>query len=404
MSMTLHRTPVSQLVLGLTSRPQGYAARCAAGLLGAAAIGLPLAAIAQPQAVQGVTVAAPAPSAPTQIAPILSEASVIQPQASEVGKSAFPRTGSVRNSQTAFDQMLAGQSAATLNKSLSEPEVPWVIKPDAHPWPLRYQEPTLLSNLYLRTPDPRDAKIMLPGVAADEAERARFAANKFVVDAIALGAQSRGRQLEEISQWLERTKEQLKAVDMTDPWQAYQFTREAHHELKDFQKKIQAQSEPSINAMADQVRQAIAKLTPLMNESEAYDLRMAWYNVMVLLKEGLNLYQTQILGADKQVLDLVDAFLEEHPLAPRPEGPLPPTPEQARAKKVAENANLAPMPSTEIKAERSPAPERMAVDAQGSSVIGGLIVAVVALLAGAGVFFTIFRRNKGKSEKPSGDS
>lgn len=398
MSMTLQRTPVAQTVLGFTSQPKGYAARCAAGLLGAVVLGLPLSTIAQPQAGPSVTAQAPA-----QPAPVLPDTSGTLPAATDAAKASIPRTGSVRNSQAAFDRMLAGQDA-TLKKNLNPPEVPWVLATEAHPWPLRYQEPMLMSNLHLRTPDQRDAKIMLPGVAADEAESARFTSNKFVVDAIALGAQARGRQLEEINQWIERTKEQLKLVDMTDPWQAYQFTLEAHRELTEFQQKIKTQSEPSINAMADQIRQAIAQITPVMGASEDYDLRMAWYNIMVLLKDGLNLYQTQILGADKQVLDLIEQFINEHPLAARPEGPLPLTPEQAQAKKVAANVTLASRPTAELKAERSPAPEPLSVENQGSGFVGGLIVAVVALLAGAGVFFTIFRRNKGKSSKPPADS
>lgn len=404
MSMTLQRTPVAQTVLGVTSQPKGYAALCAAGLFGAVVLGLPLSTIAQPSDGQSLGITAQGPGAPSLPEPVQLDSSIKLPVAADAAKATVPRTGSVRNSQAAFEQMLAGQDAAMLKRSLNSREVPWVLTPEAHPWPLRYQEPMLMSNLHLRTPDPRDVRIMLPGVAADEAETARFTANKFVVDAIALGAQARGRQLEEITQWVERTKEQLKLVDMTDPWQAYQFTLEAHRELTEFQQKITSQSEPSINAMADQIRQAIAQIAPVMDASEAYDLRMSWYNIMVLLKEGLSLYQTQILGADKQVLDLIEQFKNEHPLAERPEGPLPLTPEQAQAKKVAANATLAQMPTAEIKAQRSPAPEPLAVDSQGSGFMGGLIVAVVALIAGAGVFFTIFRRNKGKSSKPLADS
>lgn len=404
MSKTLHRTPVAHTVLGLTLHPKGYARQLAAGMLSVVAIGLPLTTFAQPQDAQGQSIAAQAPSASSQLEPVLSDVSVNPSAVAEGATATFPRTGSVRNNQAAFDQLIAGQGSTSLAKSQNNSGAPWVLKSEAHPWPLRYQGPNPLSSLYLRTPDPRDARIMLPGVAADDVEKARFTANKFIVDAVALGAQARGRQLEELTQWIDRTKDQLKHVDTSDPWQAYQFSMEAHQELMAYQAKVRTQSDPSISAMADQIKQAIAQITPVMEVIESYDLRMAWYNIMVLLKEGLTLYQTQTLGADKQLLDLIDQFVNEHPLVARPDGPLPLTPEQAQAKKAASGAILASPSSTVLKAERSPAPDAISVEPTGSGLVGGLIVAIVALLASAGVFFTVFRRNKGKSLKPSTES
>lgn len=396
MSKTLHRTPVAQLVLAMTSLPKGYAARCAAGLLGAAALGLPMASMAQPQVAPAPGLTAQATSAPSKLDPILSDAGVIRPLDGGGPQPTFPRTAPVRNSQSAFDRMVTGNAApaAATSRATSQttPAVPWVLAANAHPWPLQYYEPITFSNLVLRVPAERDARIMLPGVAADEAEHARFTANKFVVDAIGLGAQARGRQLEEINKWVERTKDQLKSIDADDPWQVYQFSQEAHAYLSEFQAKVKAQSEPAITSMAGQIRAAIEQITPAMNATDSYELRMAWYNVMVLLKEGLTLYQSQILSADQQILDQVEAFAKEHPLVARPEGPLPLTPEQAQAKKAAAAATLAPVSADSPKEVREPAPAPAATAEQGSGVVGGFIVALVALLSGGGLFFAIRRR------------
>lgn len=393
MSKTHHRTPVAQLVLGFSSIPKGYAARCAVGLLGAAALGLPMTSMAQAQLAPSPGAPAPAAIAPSKLDPVLTDPAALRTMESSGAQPTFPRTAPVRNNQAAFDRMVMGssQAAQTRASAQANPSVPWVLGASAHPWPLQYYEPISFSNLVLRVPAERDARIMLPGVAADEAEHARFTANKFVVDAIGLGAQARGRQLEEINTWITRTKEQLKSIDADDPWQLYQFSQEAHGHLKEFQAKVKAQSEPSIAAMADQIRKAIEQISPVMSVTESYELRMAWYNIMVLLKEGLTLYQSQLLGADQQIQDQIEAFIREHPPVARPEGPLPLTPEEAQAKKAAAAATLAPVAVESPKDDRTPAAAPSAAD-QSSSLSGGLIVALVSLLTGGGLFFAIRRR------------
>lgn len=394
MSKTLHRTPVAQLVLGFSSIPKGYAARCAAGLLGAAALGLPMTSMAQAQPAPSAGGLPSAAISPSKLDPLLSDPAALRTLESSGAQPTFPRTAPVRNNQAAFDRMVAGSSQAAPARAGAQanPSVPWVLGASAHPWPLQYYEPIAFSNLVLRVPAERDARIMLPGVAADEAEHARFTANKFVVDAIGLGAQARGRQLEEINKWVTRTKEQLKSIDADDPWQMYQFSQEAHGYLNEFQAKVKAQSEPSIASMADQIRKAIDQISPVMSVTESYELRMAWYNIMVLLKEGLTLYQSQILGADQQILDQVTAFISEHPPLPRPEGPLPLTPEEAQAKKAAAAASLAPVAVDSPKDDRTPAAAPGATSDQSSGVSGGIIVGLVSLLTGGGLFFAIRRR------------
>lgn len=274
--------------------------------------------------------------------------------------------------------------------------VPYVLPPDLHPWPLRFREQPPLNALYLSLPSEQEARLLLPGRAADAAQTVRFAVSKYIADSIGMAAQARGRQLDALETWQAQTERQLRQLT-GDPWQAYEFSLEARREAEQFRSQLAAQNPPFLARMASDIRGAVAHIGPLVSLMPTYELRMAWYDILVQLKEGLMLYQTQTTAADHQLLRRMDDFLNAHPAVPRPAGSPPPERKAGAPQEVARSA--APTAPAIIQArepERSKPP--VASQDTGSS-LGGLVVVGAMLLGFAGIALKLRGRGK-KAPKP----
>lgn len=301
---------------------------------------------------------------------------------------------SIRPNLLAPQEPLVGTSTepARGTSATQDASVPSVLPFDMHPWPLRFNEQPPLNALYLTLPTEQEAKLMLPGQAADAAQQARYTVSKYISDAIGVAAQARGRQLDMLENWVTQTDK--KAHQLTgDPWQAYEFSLESRREVNAFRASVAAQSTPSINRMASDANSAISRITLLINAMPTYELRMAWYGVMVQLKEGLLLFQPQVQGADAQLLQLSDRFLNDHPQAPRPAGE-PPTGRKLMATQSSdtrENTTTIAAPVAESSNSTRAKPET------GGSA-GGLIAVGVILAGFGGIILRLRQRVRSKAQ------
>ena len=281
-------------------------------------------------------------------------------------------------------------TASTGAPSAEGADAPWVLGADQHPWPLHYREPAPLNVLYLDLPTSAEVRLMLPGRAADAADRARFAVSKFFSDVIGSANQVRGSQLEALNSWIERTNKQSQTLS-ADVWQRYEFSREALSEVTKFRDQVKGQSQPQAERLAEQVRDAVSKIAPLVDLMPTYELRMAWYNILVQLKEGVTLYQTQVGTVDQNLGNTLEQYLSQHPPVPRPEGNPP-----QRQNPGAQQARSAQAPTLTVAAQqednRKPA-KAVAVEKAPDSYVGA-VLALFAVLTGVWVFFKLRKRNK----------
>lgn len=198
----------------------------------------------------------------------------------------------------------------------------WVLAPENRPWTLHFVPTTAPGALVISIPTSREVRLMLPGTLADSAQRARQLISRYMADAISSVSQSRARQLATFSQWVDNAARQGQRASV-EPWQEYQFSVEARLEVVKFRDQVLKQSEPLVNQVQQEVNRWVAPVTAAMNISPSYDLQMAWYDVLVSLRDAFALYQAQLRQADATLLDALDVFLAEHPPALRPTAPLP---------------------------------------------------------------------------------
>lgn len=264
---------------------------------------------------------------------------------------------------------------------------PWVLTPDQHPSPLFYREPPPLTALILDLPSESDARIMLPGRAADSADQARFTVSRYITNVIGQAAQARGAQLEAVNAWLEKTKSREASLSQ-DPWVRYQFSLESRAQLESFRASLSKQSEAQLTGLSSTLREAVAKVTPLLNAMPTYETRLAWYNVLVQLKEGMALFQAQVTASDKTTLGVIDQYLTAHPAVARPVGEPPANQEGAApAKKYTPEA-------TNFEAKPAPRAPAKQLSTEPQDTTGGMIVAFGIVASIIGFFVYLRKRNK----------
>lgn len=253
-----------------------------------------------------------------------------------------------------------------------------------------YRDGAPLSALYVDVPSSADMKLMLPGAAADTADRARYVVSKFITDVIGSASQLRGGELEAVTTWVARTLQQESTLN-ADPWAQYQFRLEARRQVEGYRASVAAQSAPQTDRLALDLRKTVARVAPMLEVSPTYETRMAWYNVMVQLKEGMTLYQAQVTNGDQAVLAALDQFLTSHPPLPRPEGPEP----AKRQRNVIAAAQPIASTSTDLEATPKREPTKPLPAAQQDTT-GGLIVALGLVASVIGFFMYLRKRNKRK--------
>lgn len=275
--------------------------------------------------------------------------------------------------------------------------LPWTLAPEQHPLPLHYQAPAPVTGLYLELPAEAEVKLMLPGRAADAADATRLAVSRFLTGVIGSASQARGRQLEALNQWLENTNKQEQSLS-ADPWARYEFSREALGTLTQFRASVAAQTQPQTDSLVEQVRAVVARIAPLVSVMQTYELRMAWYNVLVQLKEGADLFQSQVTTSDQTILASVDQYLAQHPPVSRPASTPPPRP-NGLTRPQASNS-VAPTPGLTSSAMQD-SPRKPAATApapakdQPSGLFGGALIGLFSVLTGAWLFMK-FRKRGGK--------
>lgn len=289
------------------------------------------------------------------------------------------------------------ESAAALSHrgkptATSRDDVPWTLRGENRPWSLHFTPTNPLGALYLSPPSAREARIMLPGMASDAANRARFTVNKFITDSIGISSQARARQMEALSRWIENSNKQLERV-RDDEWENYQYNVESRREIDAFRAKVAEQAAPDLEFVLGEIARAVNELTPLLEALSSYELQMAWYNVMVQAKEGFALYQSQVQRADQQLLSAIDSYLDAHPYVARPTGAVPrqgvdgfsgptvarqPIPAPSITPSIANQAPVIREPAQPVAQEHE--------SQQPSSMVPGLIVGGLLLLTFAWLF------------------
>lgn len=293
---------------------------------------------------------------------------------------------------------LPSTASKTLLAPTTEANAPWVLDGQTHPWPLSYLELVPMNTLVITLPTEAQARIMLPGYVADAAGRAAFTVNRYVTDVIASATLTRTRQLETFNIWAANVEKQ-KLTLPKDPWAEYQFNKEARATASGFKEKIVSQTLPTVQRMAVDVKAAIEKIAPIMNVMSAYEQQMQWYNVLVQIKEGVELYQSRVTEADSRVLAAVAEFEQLNPTVVQPQGSPPPKPGErvaAPLPQLTPAVSAIPAPSN---IQRLPAAEPPAATETGqheNSSGGTLILALVFLIMGFGIFMKMRKLLKKK--------
>lgn len=268
--------------------------------------------------------------------------------------------------------------------------VPTVLPSNLHVWPLRFREAPQLGALLIDVPDVSEARLMLPGRASDAVAAARYNANKYISDAVGLAAQGRARQLDAWEAWLAQTEIQARKLDSADPWQLYQFRLEARREVAAYRRQIEGQATQALERMATDVRRVISKIAAVMNLMPTYEIKTGWYAVLVQIKDGVTLYQSQVLTTDRHMLRRLDDYLTANPVISRPSG-TPPDRSLAAAGKPAVSAAPVAAPSISVTPPREPS--RPAPAAEPASTGPGIIVVIGLVVFGfAGLFLKLRRR------------
>jgi hypothetical protein len=374
----------------------------AASLIGAAGF-LSIAAYADPASAP--LAQASAPQAVAQADSVAPDAvPAAKPQVFETAPS-IPKSvldAAAANAQAASGGITAAGGApvtgapAALSTSDNADNVPWALDGQTRPGVLNYPSLIPLNGLYFTLPTDKQARIMLPGNASDAASQARYVVSRYVTDNIGGAVQARTRQLESISNWVEQTS-QKKQLLPKDPWAVYQFNHEALNTLKSFKDKVVGQSTPDTQRMTADVQNAVTQISVVMEATGGYDQKMTWYNVLVQLKDGVNLYQTRIAAEDQKILDVIAGFERDNPPVARPEGNPPPAPNLADGPLAKRPTPASPMLTPD--AQREPAQPLVTRQDSGSSA-GGYIVVLGMLAVVIGLFFKLRKRVSNKGAKP----
>lgn len=388
-----------------SQRGQATASRgrfIAASLLAAAPLAsfMTLSAHAQSNAAPVVAPAASQVVASPPAAPLQDNGNPLPPkaQAFETAPSAARATQPTSASIPAANSAPAA-TAAPNTRVLQGEDIPWALRAEDRPWPLAYAELNPLNALYFALPTEKDARFMLPGYVADAAERARFTATRYITDNIGSAAQIRGRQLETFNVWADSTTKKKQLLPK-DPWAVYQFNREALATLKVFKDKVASQTEPTVQKMAQDVKLAVEKISPLMEVMSSYELKMQWYNVLVQLKEGVGLYQTRVSEADRQILDAIAAFERDNPPVARPEGTPPSRNDVETGRQPAPIVAAPHVAMTPVAPREAAEPPSQKNEPHSST--GGIVVLMGMGAAVIGLFFRLRKRLAKKSSSTKG--
>jgi hypothetical protein len=350
-------------------------------------------------------------------------AGISLPSAAQQSDSAPPRGGVINSAPnligagTAVVKPAAGQiadlvqgttpaapSAAALDPlaqadAPSSAELNSLLKSEEMPWPLRYRELSPMGVVYLSLPTEQEARLQLPGIALDGASRAREQVSKYITDSIGVAAQDRARQLEVASSWVERTTQMRQAVQVTDDWALYAFAEKAHEQLSAFRAKVTKQSAAELARHIADLERVVSAVSPVMNSMQSYELRTAWYAVLVQYKDGLQLVQAQQNSGDALILKTLDDFASANPRVPRPEGEVPKR-TQSGDRAMPPMANPGPVVMAEPTV-RAPAQAPAAVpNEEEQSGALGAIIGIVMVMGFIGFFVVRFRNRFGR-KKPA---
>lgn len=273
--------------------------------------------------------------------------------------------------------------------ALSEPvtqseDVFWALTPEQRPWALAYVELMPLNTLYFTLPSERDARMMLPGASAEAADLAKFTASRYITDNIGLAEQVRTRQLEGLNTWASHIETQ-KASTQGNEWAAFQFNKEMLAILKEFKKKVAAQSAPGFDRMATDINAGVTAISGVIEVTSAYDIKMRWYNVLVQLKDGMGLYVTRVNELDSKVLTAIAAIERNNPPLAQPMTPPPARPVDGAeaASKPIPAASLTPATPREV--------AKPLVEPAKSGTSNFIILGVMSLAA-FGIFMKLRKR------------
>lgn len=325
------------------------------------------------------------------------------------------RAQPIRTAPSAKPNVLSGADVEALSRAAArgpksasaavgaEHDVPWVLSPEQQPWPLHYREPPPLNVLHLNIPSLEEARLMLPGRSADMLERAQASIHKYINDAIGQAAQFRGAQLEALDVWIERTLNQLREVPQ-HPWAQYQFNKTARKALQDYRAHAEHQGGRGLTRVYDDIQQAVTRISPILDVMPTHELSLGWYNAMVQLRNGLELYQSQVSQADSRVLAKIDDFLTRHPPIVQPAGEPPPQPRAGLSglEAIEKTAQTPVAPRMQMAAPAVPPdPVQQAEATASEDSTGGLIV-LGGMLAALG-YFTLRVRKAARRKAPNPD-
>lgn len=304
-----------------------------------------------------------------------------------------------------IDKLVAGQASEPASptpndgaQSAYSPEaLGFVLGSEQLPWPLRYRQLSPPTVLYLPLPEVPSLRLMLPGHTLEEARQARAGVARYITNLIGVAAQDRARQLDAFNAWADQTLKQKATLNTDDEWLQYVFWGQAHASVESYRVHIVPQSEAVTREMSGPIQAFAANVTDLMNAAQGYEQRMAWYQVLTQLKEGLQLYQIQMQEGDAQVLQAVNYFVGTNPPVARPESPLP-TMDASTGKRAMPKVEMPRTP--EIAPVRRPAeaPTATVVAEEGNSLVAYLVIAGV--LAPIGLYFLRLRKRK-KPQAPA---
>jgi hypothetical protein len=315
-----------------------------------------------------------------------------------------PGVGAAISASEPSSAVPAAGAALAASAGDSKDGVPWVLDVDTRPGLINYAALNPLNGLYFTLPTATQARIMLPGNAADAASQARYVIQRYITDNIGSAAQARARQLEAITNWVDQTGQKKKLLPK-DPWAAYEFNREALSTLQAFKDKVDHQSAPTIARMTTDVQGAVSQIAPIMEATGGYEQKMLWYTVLVQLKEGINLYQARVTDGDHQVQEVIAGFERDNPPVVRPQSDPPPEPNLADGPLARRTAPL-PKPSltpatADVQRELAQPP---VAKQESTSSTGGVIVVLLMLAVVVGLFFKLRKRVSNKGSKPESNS
>lgn len=269
----------------------------------------------------------------------------------------------------------------------------FLLAPDLLPKPLRYENFDFSNVLIVHVPTPAEIKMMLPGDVLDHADTARYRISQYMGDLTGSSAQRRDQQKSTVMEWSRSSKNLYKNLS-ANPWQKYQFNRMAQAQLQPFKIGIAGQSAREAQLVANQIKPTIEQIGIILNDMPTHQTKMAWYNVMVQLKDSFELYQNQIAAGDNAINSILYPEIKTYAIVPRPAGDPPISQAQARAKAKAFNQGTANTMGEPVQDDKKPA---IQMQEKSSNSYGGIIV---ALMMGAVAIFMI-RRNKGTKDAAS---